>query len=278
MSYEEKCSVLHGIIKSYTAEDTAIAFSGGTDSSLLLSLAAEHARKNHTTALAVTICTELHPMNDLAVSEQVAREMGVELVVLKVDELTQAGIANNPLNRCYLCKKLLFTKAKELADKRGISIIMDGTNADDLTVYRPGLQALKEIGIKSPLMEAGFSKEEVRMLAEEYGISVADRPSAPCLATRFPYGDRITIEKLHRVDEGENYLRTLGLYNVRIRVHGNIARIEVDSKYMGKLMLNRDLITKHLKALGYTYITLDLEGFRSGSMDVDVVKQRQTGD
>ena len=278
MSYEEKCSVLHGIIKSYTAEDTAIAFSGGTDSSLLLSLAAEHARKNHTTALAVTICTELHTMNDLAVSEQVAREMGVELVVLKVDELTQAGIANNPLNRCYLCKKLLFTKAKELADKRGISIIMDGTNADDLTVYRPGLQALKEIGIKSPLMEAGFSKEEVRMLAEEYGISVADRPSAPCLATRFPYGDRITIEKLHRVDEGENYLRTLGLYNVRIRVHGNIARIEVDSKYMGKLILNRDLITKHLKALGYTYITLDLEGFRSGSMDVDVVKQRQTGD
>lgn len=272
MSNHEKYDRLNQIMDSYTKEDTAVAFSGGTDSSLLLHLAAEHAKLHHTRVLAITIHTELHPMNDLDISRQLASKMGVELAVLELNELIEAGIEDNPANRCYLCKKLLFTQAKKFAMDRNIFCIMDGTNADDLLVYRPGLQALKELGIKSPLMEAGFSKRDVRTLATERGISVADRPSAPCLATRFPYGDQLTLDKLHKVDEGENYLKTLGLYNVRIRVHGNIARIEVDLQNMNIILEQKDNITIFLKNLGYRYITLDLEGFQSGSMDIDIIK------
>ena len=152
--------------------------------------------------------------------------------------------------------------------------ILEGTNADDLLQYRPGLRALQELEIKSPLKEAGLTKDEVRKLSKEYGISVADRPSSPCLATRFPYGDKLTIEKLNQVEQGEIYLKSLGLYNVRLRIHGTIARIEVDTADIEKLLNHREQIIHHLKSLGYGYITLDLEGFRSGSMDEPLLKQR----
>ena len=158
----------------------------------------------------------------------------------------------------------------------GASVVLEGTNADDLSEYRPGLKAIRELGIKSPLMEAGLTKEEVRRLAGEYGISVARRPSSPCLATRFPYWEELTYEKLRQVEKGENYLKTLGLYNVRLRVHGRIVRIEADAEQMGRLVERREEIVGFLKELGYGYITLDLEGFRSGSMDETLAAEEKS--
>ena len=149
-------------------------------------------------------------------------------------------------------------------------MIVEGTNADDLLSYRPGIRAVEELGIKSPLKELGFTKKEIRRLAENYGISVADRPASPCLATRFPYGETLTKEAFQNVEKGEQYLKTLGVYNVRLRVHQNIARIEVDDADMGTLLAHKKELTAYLKTLGYSYITLDLEGFRSGSMDIAI--------
>lgn len=280
-SYEEKCRLLHRLMEGYTAEHTAVAFSGGADSSLLLKLAVMHAKANGKRVIAVTACTELHPAQDEEVARRVAVETGAEHRVLAVRELQSAGIDRNPVDRCYHCKKYLFEAIRDQAAREGAGAVLEGTNADDLKEYRPGLRALEELGIKSPLKEAGFTKAEVRRLAEEYGISVANRPAAPCLATRFPYGERLTAKKLRRVEQGENYLKGLGLCNVRLRVHGSVARIEADEKDMGMLMAKRREIAAVLKEMGYGYITLDMEGFRSGSMDemlANEKKEREDGD
>lgn len=270
MQYEEKCKKLHEIIDQYTKRDVVIAFSGGVDSSILLKISMDHAVKNGTKVHAITANTELHPMNDLGIAQKVAREMGVHHAVLEINELEDADILENPVDRCYRCKKFLFTGLLRMAEEFGTDIVMDGTNQDDLKAYRPGLKAIKELGVKSPLREAEFRKEDVRRLAAEFGISVADRPSAPCLATRFPYGTILTMENMKKVDQGESFLKTLGLYNVRIRVHGETARIEVDPEYMEKIVLHRMEIVDYFKTLGYDYVTLDLEGFRSGSMDINL--------
>lgn len=270
-TYEAKCRHLHRIMEEYGKNNVAVAFSGGADSSLLLKLAVMHSGAN-TQVLAITAATELHPSKDEEIARKVAGEAGAAHAVLRVQELENAGIAGNPVDRCYRCKKYLFEKIRKKAEEMDAAVVLEGTNADDLKEYRPGLKAVKELGIKSPLMEAGFTKEEVRRLAKEQGISVADRPSAPCLATRFPYGEELTMEKLKIVEQGENYLKTLGLYNVRLRVHGGIARIETDGNSMSRLAERRAELVPYLKGLGYAYITLDLEGFRSGSMDETLPK------
>ena len=149
----------------------------------------------------------------------------------------------------------------------GIKTIMDGTNEDDLHVYRPGIRALRELSIISPLAETEMTKEEIRRMAEEYGLSVATKPSTPCLATRFPYGTQLTYEKMRQVENGEEILKSFGFYNVRLRVHDDIARIETDKEDFEQLLKHKEEIVKELKKIGYDYITLDLEGFRSGSMD-----------
>lgn len=267
MKYEEKCQRLHSLMEEYSNFNVAVAFSGGADSSLLLKLAVLHAQEKSSQVTAITAATELHPSKDEAMARQVALEAGAGHRVLKVRELECAGVDGNPVDRCYRCKRYLFERIKKEAENLNAPIVLEGTNEDDLREYRPGLKAVEELGIKSPLKEAGFTKEEVRRLAKEQGISVADRPSAPCLATRFPYGEELTLEKLQKVEQGENYLKTLELYNVRLRIHGNIARIEADGCEMGKLVEHRTEVVKYLKNLGYSYITLDLEGFRSGSMD-----------
>ena len=266
-SYMEKCEKLQNLMDQYSTENVVVAFSGGIDSSLLLKLAVIYGEKHGTRVYAITANTELHPMNDLAIAQKVAAEAGAEHLVLQADELEHADIVNNPKDRCYRCKKYLFTGIMNWAKELPAGIVMDGTNCDDLLVYRPGLRAIKELGVKSPLMEAGFSKAEVRKLAREYKISVAERASAPCLATRFPYGDRLTLENMKRADKGETYLKSFGLYNVRIRVHGEVARIEVHEESMPVIMGHRSEIVVFLKNLGYGYVTLDLEGFRSGSFD-----------
>lgn len=271
--YREKCDKLLQITGEMTKENTAVAFSGGVDSSLLLKLMCQEAKKQDTRVYAIAAHTELHPSADLEIAKKVAKETGAEFVVLKLRELEEADIADNPVDRCYRCKRLLFREIKAKAKELGAEVLAEGTNLDDTKVYRPGLKALTELGVISPLKEAGFSKEEVRKLAAEYGISVADRPSTPCLATRFPYGDTLSVEKMKKVEQGELFLRNLGLYNVRLRIHEKIARIEVDEGDMSTLLENREEVVKFLKDLGYWYVTLDMEGFRSGSMDIGMEKQ-----
>ena len=257
----------------YMTEDVIIAFSGGVDSSLLLKLACDASRVTGRKVYGILLHTMLHPKAELEEAERVAQETGAAFRVLKIDELEGAGIENNPADRCYLCKRYLFGELLREAEQLGVSRSLEGTNEDDLHVYRPGLWAVRELGIISPLADAGFTKADVRRLAEEYGISVSKKPSTPCLATRFPYGVRLSYEEMRRVEQGEAYLRSLGLGNVRLRVHDQLVRLEVDRDDMGKIMERRKDAAAYLRRLGYVYITLDLEGFRSGSMDEAVVRE-----
>lgn len=256
------------MMKEYAKQNVAVAFSGGVDSSLLLKMAVTYAKEQGTMVYGITADTELHPSGDMEIAEKVAKETGAEYILLRIKELKQVDILQNPIDRCYRCKKYLFGEMKKKAGQSGAVNLLEGTNADDLLSYRPGIRAIEELGVKSPLKEAGLTKMEVRKLASEYGISVADRPSAPCLATRFPYGETLTSLKLKHVEQGEAFLKTLGFYNIRLRVHGEIARIEVDEAYMPELLKRKREVAAYLKELGYSYITLDLEGFRSGSMDI----------
>ncbi len=270
--YKERCNALLSAIDKYTNEDVIIAFSGGVDSSLLLKLACESAKAKGTKIYAVTFHTALHPMHEIDIAQKVAEEAGAIHYIIKVDELKQAGIENNPKDRCYLCKKSLFERLKNLADELQIITIIEGTNEDDLHVYRPGIRAIRELGIHSPLAASLMTKTDVRKMAAEYDVSVADRPSTPCMATRFPYDTPLSYDKMHMVEKGEEYLRNLGFYNERIRVHDDIARIEVDLEDLTKLLKHREDIVSYLKNLGFAYVTADLEGFRSGSMDYKLNK------
>lgn len=263
----------HDLEKKMTelaAEDICLAFSGGVDSSLLLKAAVNGAAQTGKKVYAVTFDSRLHPSCDLETARQVAAELGGIHVVLPIDELEQQEIRLNPVNRCYLCKRHLFQCLKEFAKEEGVSRIIDGTNEDDMHVYRPGIQALKELGIISPLAGLHITKTEVKTMAENYGISVASRPSTPCMATRLPYNTEIDYETLDLIAKGESYLREHIGGNVRLRLHGDIARIEVDAAKMSLILEKHREIVSHLKTLGFIYTTLDLEGFRSGSMDVHI--------
>ena len=244
---EEKKQRLKELLDEYTKGNACLAFSGGIDSSLILKLAQEAADRHGTKLYAVTFDTVLHPKADREIASRVAKENHSIHEVISIDELKQEEIRFNPKNRCYLCKKSLFSGLLDFAGAHDAAIVMEGTNQDDLKQYRPGIQAVKELGVKSPLMEAGFTKAEIRAYARELGISVAERPSSPCLA-----------------------LRNLGLKNVRIRVHGEIARLEVDTASFPVILERKEEVLTILKKVGVPYLTLDLEGFRSGSMDIHV--------
>ena len=277
MEQKDKRQQLLAYMNQCAGTDVALAFSGGVDSSLLLKMACDCAGEQGTKVYAVTFQTRLHPPCDLEAAKKIAEELKAEHVILQVDELEMEEICYNPENRCYLCKKNLFGHLKKFADEKGIPCLMDGTNEDDLHVYRPGLRALAEFGVESPLARCGVTKEEVQALAAEYGISAAGRPSTPCMATRLPYGSLLSYELLDRIAAGEEWMRGLlgERTNIRLRVHGEIARIETDESGMELLLRERKNVVRKLQELGFPYITLDLEGFRSGSMDRDIGKEKE---
>ncbi len=265
---EPKTEQLEAIMDELTDQDMALAFSGGVDSSLLLKMAADRAAKKGTKVWAVTFNSRLHPSCDLENARKVAGELGGIHVILEIDELKMEEIRSNPVNRCYLCKRNLFRTLMAFAKEKGVEVLAEGTNEDDLHVYRPGIQAVRELGIRSPLAEAGLTKEGVRRLAAACGISAASRPSTPCMATRLPYGARLDYEILKKIEAGEEILRRMIGGNVRLRLHGQVVRIETDPERFSLALEKREEVVRQLKELGFVYITLDLEGFRSGSMDV----------
>ena len=255
-------------------EKIVLAFSGGVDSALLLKIASS-LRENENDVVAMFFKAPSSTEEDLANAKNLAKDMQVKLYIKDVDIFVDENITNNSKDRCYHCKSHLFKQAIDLKEKLGYGCVIDGTNTDDHKVYRPGLTALKDLGVISPLNMAGFSKEMVRSLATSLGVSVAKRPSAPCLLTRFPYNTKITPEKLERVEKAEAFIRKLGFIKFRVRDHSNIARIELEKDDFIKFLEIKDQVIKEFKDLGFSYVTLDLEGFRSGSMDEGLTKEER---
>ncbi len=262
MSPDDK---MRSIINDLQKRDSAlVAFSGGVDSSVLAALAY---RALGDMAIAVTADSQTLAPGELECAKEVAREIGVRHIVISYDELGEPGFANNPVDRCYHCKKGLIRELKKLAAKQGMDTIIEGTNISDLKSHRPGHKAVVEEGIYNPFVEFEVTKEEIREMAHKLGLSVADKPSMACLSSRFPYGQAITEEALRRVGAAESYLKKAGFKVVRVRDHNGIARIEIIPDEMPRFLRRREDVVSEFKWLGFSYVTLDLMGFRSGSMD-----------
>lgn len=241
-----------------------VAFSGGVDSTVLLKVAHDVLGEQ---CLAGTADSETYPREELGLARELATAIGARHIVVQTHELALEGYAQNDTNRCYFCKKTLFTELEPLAREHGIRHIVYGAMADDIGTHRPGHQAALEFDVRSPLIEAGLGKAEIRVLAKNLGLSNWNKPSYACLSSRIQYGERVTADKLRVLDEAERYLRSLGFVQFRVRHHDTLARIEVTADQFTLALEQRSALTAHLKSLGYTYVTLDLAGFRSGSMN-----------
>ncbi|WP_319584562.1 ATP-dependent sacrificial sulfur transferase LarE [uncultured Pseudodesulfovibrio sp.] len=248
----------------YGLERVLVAFSGGVDSTLLLQ-AAQRAVGDG--VLAVTFATPYSPVEETACAVEFAKSLGVrhKLVELPIPE----DIRNNPPERCYLCKRTLFSELARMAENEGIRHILDGSNLDDLGDHRPGRRAIKELGVRSPLLDAGLTKQDIRDLSHEYGLPTWDKPAGACLLTRLPHGSDVEETELRRIDQGETYLKGLGFAAVRLRSHGEVARIELPPEDIAACLESgvRKLIDERLKALGYRYVAVDLAGYRMGSLN-----------
>lgn len=243
-----------------------VAFSSGVDSTFLLKIAHDVLGDK---AIAVTARSCSFPQRELNEAKAFCKAEKIEQIIVESEELSIEGFSQNPKNRCYLCKRELFTKIRNIAEKRGIPYVAEGSNLDDNGDYRPGLIAVAELDIKSPLREAKLTKEEIRELSKEMGLPTWDKPSFACLASRFVYGETITAEKLSMVDRAEQKLFDLGFSQVRVRIHGNIARIEIDQSEFTKIIQPNiaNQLNEHLHELGFLYVTLDLGGYKMGSMN-----------
>lgn len=269
MCAASKLEVLKNQLKAM--ERVVIAFSGGVDSSFLLKVAHDVLGEG---VLAVTASSATFPEREFKEALDFAYKYGIGHRVIKSEELEIEGFSENPLNRCYLCKKELFMKIKQLAEEEGYKFVAEGSNYDDLNDYRPGMKAISELGVVSPLRDAGITKEEIRQYSKEMGLKTWDKPSFACLSSRFPYGEKITVEKLQMVDKAEQFLLDLGFKQVRVRYHGSVARIEATDGDFEKFMAKeiRDAIYIKYKELGFIHVSLDLQGYRTGSMNEGIVK------
>lgn len=251
-----------------------VAFSGGVDSSVVLALAVDELGPE--SVLAVTAASETYPRRELEEARAVAGSLGVRHVVLATQELDLPGFAENPPDRCFHCKTELMGRLAAMAAEQGLRTVVDGANADDVADYRPGIRAADLAGARHPLLEAGLGKEAVRSLAQSLGLPNASRPATACLASRFPYGEPITASALAQVEAAEMCVLALGLPQVRVRHHGVVARIEVPAEDLVRLLDPgaRCQVVSELRRLGYAYVALDLEGFRSGSMNEVLASRR----
>ena len=261
---QEKYQQLQTIFKEM--DRTLIAYSGGVDSALIAKVAQDILGDR---ALAITAISPSLLPEELIEAEEQAESMGIVHEIVETQEMENPNYTSNPINRCYFCKSELHDTLRPLALDRGYPYVVDGVNADDLRDYRPGIQAAKERGVRSPLAEVGFSKAEVRELSKQLGLSWWDKPAQPCLSSRFPYGEEITLTKLQRVGRAEIYLRKLGYRNLRVRSEGETARIELPPERIQEFVVNTDLsqVVKAFQDYGFSYVTLDLEGYRSGKLN-----------
>lgn len=253
---------------------TAVAYSSGVDSTYLLYEAHKVLGER---AFAVTAVSCFFPQRESEEAENFCRSRGIRHLILTIDELENPGIRQNPQNRCYLCKSALFSHLKQTAADEGTAFVSEGSNLDDLGDYRPGLKALAELGIRSPLREAGLTKTEIRALSQEAELPTWSKPSFACLASRFVYGETITKEKLAMVEAAEEYLISLGFHQLRVRIHGDMARIELEPDAMKRVFKDNmaEQIDHKLRELGFSYVSLDLRGYRMGSMNAGIEELRQ---
>ncbi|MEK6953406.1 MAG: ATP-dependent sacrificial sulfur transferase LarE [Candidatus Micrarchaeota archaeon] len=250
-----------------------VAFSGGVDSTLVLKVATEVLGRN---ALAITASSPSLAESELEETKSLAAEMGANHEIIFTQEMEDENYASNPINRCYFCKTELYDKLQVVAKERGIGYILDGLNADDVGDYRPGMKAAKEHLIISPLKDAGITKNEIREIAKGMGLPNWDKPSSPCLSSRFPYGTIITLKGLRMVDKGETFLRELGVKgNLRVRYLEKMARIEVESSEFGIITENYEKINSHFRTLGFEFVELDLRGFKSGRMNEAITLKKE---
>lgn len=263
--------MLHNLekLKNYIRQydKVAVAFSGGVDSSFLLKAASDALGPEN--VIAITLKAAVNPESEVIEASVLAEHIGVKHIVLSADVMSIPGFRENPPERCYICKRAIFERIIKEAGKYGTSIIFDGTNAEDVNDYRPGMKALKELGVISPLKECGFRKSEIRSYSKEYGIKTWDKPSMACLASRIPYNETITEEKLRMIGKAEGLLQKMGFMQFRVRCHGGIARIEIAPVEMGKIMDINTMkeINDKLKGIGFQYVTLDMQGYRTGSLN-----------
>lgn len=258
----QKINALKKILKELNS--VVVAYSGGKDSAFLLKIAVDTLGADH--VIAVTARSETYPQSEYREAVKLAKSIGMRHLTICTNELNSAEFISNPVNRCYYCKKELFSRLEEVRNKYSMSYVVDGTNLDDLKDIRYGNKAAQELGVRKPLLEAKIGKSDISMFSRSLRLPTWNKPALACLASRFPFNNRITKGGLAKIDKAESFMRRLGFIQVRVRMHGDIARIELPKKDLGRGLRRREAITKKLKQLGFTYVSLDLEGYRTGSM------------